>query len=125
MATPINANDVELQLPKSGWPFATKRDLIEMEKRLNKIMSQMDDELATLTTKVTNITTVKDSVLALIKGIPALIQSAVDSALAAGATPDQLKAVTDLGNTIDEDATELTAAVQANVPPAPPASVKR
>src|SRR5664279_4106274 len=119
MATPINVGN---QLQRSGWPpWLTRKDLKEMEERLTKLMSQMDDELATLTTKVTNITTVKDSVLALIKGIPALIQSAVDSALAAGATPDQLKAVTDLGNTIDEDATELTAAVQANVPPAPPA----
>ncbi len=83
-------------------------------------MSQLDDTITALVAKVTAEDTVIDSAVVLVNGIPALIQTAVAAAIAAGATPAQLQAFTDLGTTIDAKAGELSTAVAANAPaPAP------
>lgn len=82
-------------------------------------MSQLDDDLAVLTAAVAKSTTVTQSVLTFASGIPALIQAAVDKALAAGATADELKSVTDAATAISNNADAIAAAVVANTPPAP------
>ena len=82
-------------------------------------MSQMDDAIAALTTSVATLTTVDQSAIALIQGFGAQIQAAVDAALAAGATPVQLQAVTDLKVAIDTQDDALAAAVVAGTPVAP------
>ena len=80
----------------------------------------LDTEIAALQVAVANETTVDQSAITLINGIPGLIQSAVTQALAAGATTEELAALTTLQATIAQNATGLTAAVTANTPAAPP-----
>lgn len=80
-------------------------------------MSLLDDKIAVLTTDVTAETTVVDSAVTLINGIPKLIADAVETALAAGATPAQLQAITDVQTTIEKKSSELAAAVAANTKP--------
>lgn len=82
-------------------------------------MSQLDDDIAALQTEVANETTVAQSAVTLIQGIPGMIQTAVDAAIAAGATTTQLQSLVDLKNTLAANDTALSAAVAANTPAAP------
>lgn len=85
-----------------------------------RMSGTLDQEIQTLTTQVQSNTDATAAAVAAISGIPAMIQTAVDAALAAGATPAQLQAITDLGNTIASNASSLGAAVTANTQaPAP------
>jgi hypothetical protein len=93
--------------------------LYKLEK-IPKNMSQLDDSIATLTSTVAAQTTEVHSAAALIRGIPDLIAAAVAKAIAAGATPEQLQAITDLGTALTANTAELTDAVVANTPSAPP-----
>lgn len=93
--------------------------LLNEFQRIAKIMSQMDDDLAALKVTVTGLVTVDTSVKALLTGIPALISAAVAQSLAAGATPEQLQAVTDATAAISGEIDGLTAAVTAGTPAAP------
>jgi hypothetical protein len=81
--------------------------------------SALDQAIASLQAQVTQETTVNQSAVTLLNGIPALIQAAVSQAQAAGATPAQLQALTDLGTTIASNTSGLSAAVTANTPAAP------
>lgn len=80
-------------------------------------MSLLDDAIAALTAKVNDAVTVEESAIAFINGVPGLIANAVAEATAAGATPEQLAAVTALGDRLTAEAANLTAAVTANTPP--------
>jgi len=80
-------------------------------------MSQLDDDIAALTTAVSDENTVIDSAIALINGIQAQIQAAVQAALAQGATPEELQAITDAVNSIGAKKQALADAVAANTPP--------
>ena len=111
-------------VPPSGLRWATNQDVSEAVETIAKRMSQLDDQITALTTKVTNTSTVSASVLALCQGIPSLIAAAVAAALAAGATPTQLQAITDLGTSLDNSDSELAAAVLAGTPQAPASSKK-
>ena len=86
--------------------------------RMEKAMSQLDDDIAALTAEVAHLTSVDASAEALIAGIPQLITDAVNKALAAGATPQQLQALTDLTTAIKDQDDKLAAAVTANTPAA-------
>lgn len=77
-------------------------------------MSQLDDQIASLKAEVANNTNVEKGAVALLTGIPAMIATAVQKALAAGATPEQLQAITDVGTTLLANDTELAGAVAAN-----------
>jgi len=81
----------------------------------------LDDQITALTNDVTQETTVEQSAITLINGIPALIASAVATAQAAGATPAQLQAITDLGTKITANSAALSTAVTAGTPAAPAA----
>lgn len=83
----------------------------------NSLMSQLDTDLAALQLAVTNDTAVEQSAITLLNGIPALIKAAVATALAAGATSQQLTAITNLSAVLGANATALAAAVTANTPP--------
>lgn len=72
--------------------------------------------LADLQAEVTEIAGVVDSAVALINGIGARIQAAVDAAIAGGATAEQLAPIQDEINALDAKSKELAAAVQANTP---------
>ena len=82
-------------------------------------MAKLDDSIKALTLEVTKDTSVIASAVTLIQGFAAQLKAAVDAALAAGASPAQLQALTDLQTTIAANDTALAAAVQANtvVPP--------
>lgn len=90
------------------------RILTKLEERL----MQVDDEIAALVADVTAGTTVSQSAITLLNGIPALITTAVAAAVAAGATPAQLQALTDLNTGITSNNAALAAAVTANTPAA-------
>jgi len=92
-------------------------ELIELIKSLKgdiAIMSAtVQQALDELTADVTQETTVDQSAVTLIQGMPALISAAVASALAAGATPAQLAAFDALNVSLQANATALAAAVTA------------
>jgi hypothetical protein len=94
---------------------------------LEKVITMSDtvqNELNALTAAVANETTIDQSAVTLIQGIPALIQAAVNAALAEGATPTQLASFSALNAQLQQNATALQAAVTANTPaPQAPASV--
>lgn len=88
----------------------------EFQIRLEKFMAQLDDALATLVTAVQADTSAEQAALTFIQGVPGLITAAVTEALAAGATPAQLKAVTDAAATITANSGAIQAAIVANTP---------
>ena len=92
--------------------------LSPMFEQETKLMAQIDDEIATLTADVAALTTTTGSAVALIDGISAKITAAVDAALAAGATPAQLQAITDANTALQTQTAALAAAVSANTPAA-------
>jgi hypothetical protein len=104
--------------PKSPPQLATQQDLERLEIELMTVETNLDAQIADLTTSVQNETTVSASALTLIQGIPALIAAAIASATAAGATPTQLQAISDLQTTLDANDTTLAAAVTAGTPAA-------
>lgn len=80
-------------------------------------MNAIDDKITALTDTVAKIETVEASVLAFVQGIPALIQAAVDAALANGATPAQLAAFDDLNSRLSADADKIAADITATPTP--------
>jgi hypothetical protein len=77
-------------------------------------MAAIDDELTVLGTQVTSTTGVMASAKALIDGFAAKLAAAVAAATAAGATPAQLQAITDLGTALTTSSDALAASVAAN-----------
>ncbi len=65
--------------------------------------------------------TVIDSAVTFINGVPALIQTAIDKAIAGGATAAQLAPVTAVVADVTAKAAALEAALTANTPPGPQA----
>jgi hypothetical protein len=83
-------------------------------QELQKMSGVLDQALADLGARVQANSDATSSAVQLISGIPAMIKTAVDAALAAGATPQELTAISDLGATIQANADKLGAAVTAN-----------
>lgn len=81
-------------------------------------MTALDTAIQKLQADVTAEATVEQSAITLLNGIPKLISDAAAAALAQGATPAQLKALTDLSASIEANTTALGAAVTANTPSA-------
>jgi hypothetical protein len=80
------------------------------------VATVLDDELNALAAQVKANTDAEDSATAVLNQIPTMIQAAVAKALAAGATPAQLQAITDLQTALKAHADTLSAAVVANTP---------
>ncbi len=78
--------------------------------------NQLDTLLATATSDAEKSANVVDSAIIIINGIQAGIDAAVMAALAAGATPVELKSVTDLNTSIEAKIAELSTAVAAHTP---------
>lgn len=87
---------------------------------VHKMASELDTGLAALTAQVQANTDVVQSAVTLVQGFAAQIEAAVQAALAAGASPEELKAVTDAVAAIKADDDALAAAVAANTQPPPP-----
>jgi len=95
--------------------FATSRQiLLAIYKRLEKIMSALDD----LTAAVASETTVNQSAITLLNGISAQITAAVAAAQAGDMAP-----LSGLAAQITANTTALAAAVTANTPATPPTVV--
>jgi hypothetical protein len=93
--------------------------LLTKVDHMNTSIDSLDSEITALQADVTAETTVNASAVALLQGIPGLIQTALAAALAAGATPAQLASVKALGDAITTNSTALAAAVTANTAAAP------
>lgn len=81
--------------------------------------NSLDAQIAQLQQAVANETTVDQSAITLIQGVPALIATAVAQAQAAGATPAELASLSALGTSIANNAAGLAAAVSAGTTPPP------
>jgi chromosome segregation ATPase len=82
----------------------------------SKQMAKLDDDIAALQAEVAQETSVTESAIALLDGIPKMIADAVAAAQAAGATPEQLAAIEALSTSLQTQTTNLAAAVAANTP---------
>jgi hypothetical protein len=76
------------------------------------------DTIEALRVEVERNKSVDDSAIALLNGIAARIQAAVDAATAAGATAEQVAQTQALANSLKSDTDALAAAVTANTPAA-------
>lgn len=76
----------------------------------------LDTELATLQASLATLTSAVAANNAILTGIPAQIAAAVAAATAAGATPDELQAVTDLNTALQAQISSLTSADTAAAP---------
>jgi hypothetical protein len=83
--------------------------------------SPLDQALTDLTETVTAQTSIIDSAIAFIDGVPVLLQQAHDAGVAAGATPQQLGALSGLIANMKAESDKLKAAVVANTTTPPPA----
>lgn len=72
--------------------------------------------LEQLRSQVEQANTVVASATTFINGIPALIADAVSKAQANGATAEELQPLSDLSNTLTQNADALAQAIQANTP---------
>jgi hypothetical protein len=98
--------------------------LLTKVDHMNTAVDSLDSEITALQADVTAQTTVNASAVALLEGIPGLIQTAVTAALAAGATPAQLASVKAVGDSIITNSAALAAAVTANTPAASSTATK-
>lgn len=94
-----------------GWHLHWIRQLLQQEEGQ---MAQIDDEITQLTSDVAAERGAVDSAVTLINGFAAKLDAAVAAAHAAGATPAQLKAITDLSVSVVAQGVDLSAAVAAN-----------
>lgn len=85
---------------------------------MNASVDSLALEITTLQADVTAEQTVEASAVTLINGFAAQLAAAVAAAQAAGATPDQLTALSTLGSQISASSATLAQAVAANTPAA-------
>lgn len=114
---------------KVAFEFSEADDLINLiakiavpagfYERIEEMSGSMQSVIDGLRANVARLTSVEDSVQAFVEGVPAMIQAAVDQALAAGATPEQMQALTDLNAQLSAKVEELAGDVTANTPAAP------
>lgn len=74
------------------------------------------ETIAALTAEVERNKSVDASAIALLNGIQARIQAAVDAAIAGGATADQVAQAQALADSLKADTDKLVEAVTANTP---------
>lgn len=83
-------------------------------------MSDMDDRLAQLTTDTAALSGVVDSAVKALNGVQQMVADAVAQALAAGATPAELQAISDVDTALKAKSAALAAAIPAGTPAATP-----
>lgn len=83
---------------------------------MEKKMAQIDDDVADLVAAVQQETTVDQSIITVVNGIPDIVQTAVNAALQAGAQPQTLTALRDAITAIKANAQQISNAVTANTP---------
>lgn len=93
--------------------------LLQRTNTMNAAVSQLGIEINTLEATVAAEQTVEQSAITLINGFGAQMAAAIATALANGATQDQLSALTGLNASIQAKSAALAAAVAANTVAAP------
>ena len=116
--------DVHVYLHSDDGPKITaiSKNVTQILALLNKgatLMTAMDDKLTELTADVAAEGNVINSAVAALNGIQQMITDAVNAALAAGATPEQLQSVSDLAAAVTAQSAALAAAIPATPPPPP------
>lgn len=108
---------------------ANAASLARIEAMLQKLttegeknMSVLDDAIANLNAQAAAESNEVQSAVNYIKGEPALIASAVQDALAAGATPAQLASINAVAAGLQANVAAAAAAIAANTPSAAPAT---
>lgn len=86
-------------------------------------MSKLDDQITALQTSTTGLKSAADGAINLLNSIKQMIADAVAAALAAGATPAELQAITDVGTALDTNTVALAKAVADNTPSPTPSSM--
>jgi lysozyme len=97
--------------------------LLNLNTRMDAMSGTTDSiaaELANLQASVASAIDTENKAVTLIQGIPALIQAAVDQAVAAGTPPEQLQAFHDLNDQLVAATQPLAQAVASQSPQQPP-----
>jgi hypothetical protein len=79
----------------------------------------MNPDLQEVIDDVTEATTIAESTLTFVNGVPALIDAAVKAAVGLGATAAELAPVAQLGKDLKAKSEAIQAAILANTPAAP------
>jgi len=98
------------------------QQLMQEIQTMSGAQSALQTAVDGLVADVAQLTTVDASAIALLNGIPAMINNAVTAAVAAGAPPATLQAITDAATAIATNTSALAGAVTANTPAAAPAA---
>ncbi len=96
---------------------STSRIQVELDAitaRIKAMSATMQTAIDSLTQQVAAETTVNASAVTLINGFAARLQTAIDAATAAGASPAQVQALTDLAASVETNTASLSAAVASN-----------
>jgi hypothetical protein len=93
----------------------------QLQQEVRKMAENLSSEIQKLRASITGLTTVDQSVVALVQGFDARMDAAVAKALDAGATEEQLAAIREATAAITGEAATLAQAVVANTPAAPTA----
>lgn len=89
---------------------------IQLQKEGLQKMSELDVKIAQLKTDVAALASAEQQAVAVLKSVPSLIAAAVATALAAGATTDQLQSLTDVATAVESATADLTANAPAPAP---------
>src|SRR6185295_6317545 len=102
--------------PPAKRPTAVECKLDGITRHLERMEKHMIEQLATLLKEVRETRGQNASMLVLLKGIPGIIQAAVDKVLADHPTiaPEDLQEITDAAAGLDTDQQEIQAAIDAN-----------
>jgi prophage DNA circulation protein len=92
--------------------------ILKFEQKESEDMSAVSDAITTLTGKVTVLTSTVDGAEATLAGLKAALDKAIADAANSGATAAELQSLTDLSTAIDQQSSELAAAIAANTPSA-------
>jgi hypothetical protein len=109
--------DQSSALPKSLVTFSFQ--LAALTDQVNKMSGTTDNlasEISALQGKVASLTDAEKAAEATMDGLAQLVKDGVAQAQAAGATPEQLAALTALGEQIDANKAALAAAVTRDTP---------
>ena len=93
---------VDQLIRHAGTDSDTTHRLIRIEKEMLKMDQKLQDEIVKLQAAVANDTAVGTSAVTLLEGVGAQLATAIQTAKDAGASAEQLKALTDLETAIDQ-----------------------
>ena len=85
---------------------------------IQTMANNVDDALTGLLNSAASIEKAEEAVLSFVQGLPAVLEAAIATAWAAGATPAQLTAFADLTTRLNNDSAKITSDLVNPVMPA-------